>query len=89
MPKLLVISAGAGAGHNRAAEAIRDHAVEAGVEAEWIDALSFTSKVFRTLYADSYVWMASHSPGLWGVLYKMMGERIEQPKLGKLLKAYD
>src|SRR5690349_5428761 len=89
MPKLLVLSAGAGAGHNRAAEAVREHAVEAGVGAEWFDSLTFTGRVFRTLYAESYIWMASHSPALWGMLYKLMGSRVEQPNLRKLMKTYD
>ena len=89
MTRLLVLSAGAGAGHNRAAEAVREHAEEAGVEAEWFDSLKFTGAVFRTLYAESYIWMASHSPALWGMLYKMMGSRAEQPNLRKLMKTYD
>lgn len=89
MTRLLVLSAGAGAGHNRAAEAVRDHALEAGVEAEWFDSLTFTGPVFRTLYAESYIWMASHSPALWGMLYKLMGDRVEQPNLRKLMKTYD
>ncbi len=89
MPRLLVLSAGAGAGHNRAAEAVREHAKEAGVDAEWFDSLTFTGRVFRTLYAESYIWMASHSPALWGMLYKLMGQRREQPNLRKLMKTYD
>jgi processive 1,2-diacylglycerol beta-glucosyltransferase len=89
MPRLLVLSAGAGAGHNRAAEAVREHAKEAGVDAEWFDSLTFTGRVFRTLYAESYIWMASHSPALWGMLYKLMGSRHEQPNLRKLMKPYD
>jgi processive 1,2-diacylglycerol beta-glucosyltransferase len=89
MPRLLVLSAGAGAGHNRAAEAVREHAREEGIDAEWFDSLSFTGRVFRTLYAESYIWMASHSPALWGMLYKLMGRRAEQPNLRKLMKTYD
>ena len=89
MTRLLVLSAGAGAGHNRAAEAVREHAREAGHEAEWFDSLTFTGRVFRTLYAESYIWMASHSPALWGMLYKLMGKRTEQPNLRKLMKTYD
>src|SRR5262245_53474844 len=89
MTRLLVLSAGAGAGHNRAAEAVREHAVEAGVDAEWFDSLKFTGAVFRTLYAESYIWMAGHSPALWGMVYQMMGRRSEQPNLRKLMKTYD
>jgi processive 1,2-diacylglycerol beta-glucosyltransferase len=89
MTRLLVLSAGAGAGHNRAAEAIREHARESGVDADWFDSLKFTGRVFRTLYAESYIWMASHSPALWGMLYKLMGRRTEQPNLRKLMKTYD
>ena len=89
MARLLILSAGAGAGHNRAAEALREHAREEGIDAEWFDSLSFTGRVFRTLYAESYIWMASHSPALWGMLYKLMGKRTEQPNLRKLMKTYD
>jgi len=89
MPKLLVLSAGAGAGHNRAAEAVAASALEADVPAEWFDALSFTGSVFRNLYAQSYLWMAGRSPALWGMLYKRMGRRGDQPNLRKLMKTYD
>ncbi len=89
MARLLVLSAGAGAGHNRAAEAVSAAARELGHESEWLDALKYTSRVFNALYADSYVWMVNHSPGVWGYFYKLMGKPRRSPLLDQAVRAYD
>ena len=89
--RILVLSAGCGAGHNRAAEALaacgreflRDHTVE------WFDSLEYTSRAFQKLYGDSYVWIVNHSPSAWGALYKIMGQNVERPHLMKAVKLYD
>ncbi|MBI2931037.1 MAG: glycosyltransferase [Planctomycetes bacterium] len=89
--RLLVLSAGCGAGHNRAAEAVDAAAREffPGLASEWVDSLKYTGRVFRALYADSYIWMANHSPALWGMLYSAMGKHAERPTLDRAVKAYD
>jgi processive 1,2-diacylglycerol beta-glucosyltransferase len=91
MPRILVLSASAGAGHNRAAEAIRESAKAycPGVETEWVDSLKYTNKVFAKLYEKSYVWMASYSPSLWGILYKQAGKNHEHKKIGQLIELHD
>ena len=91
MPRILVLSASAGAGHNRAAEAIRESARAfcPGVETEWIDTLKFTNKLFAKLYEKSYVWMASYSPSLWGALYKAAGKNAEHKKINQLIELHD
>lgn len=89
MARLLFLSAGAGAGHNRAAEALAAAAAEEGHEARWLDVLKFTSRVFNALYADAYVWMANHSPELWGFFYKLMGKPVRRPALDRLVREYD
>ena len=83
MPRILILSASAGAGHNRAAEAIRESAKAycPGVETEWVDTLKYTNKVFAKLYEQSYVWMASYSPSLWGILYKQAAKNNEHKKI--------
>lgn len=89
MARLLVLSAGAGAGHNRAAEAVAAAAKEEGHEAHWLDALKYTSRVFNALYADAYIWMANHSPEVWGYFYKLLGKPAKQPVLERLVREYD
>jgi processive 1,2-diacylglycerol beta-glucosyltransferase len=91
MARLLVLSASAGAGHNRAAEAIHESAREycPGVETEWVDSLKFTNRVFAKLYEKSYVWMASYSPSLWGLLYKQAGKNVERRKFDKVVELHD
>jgi len=91
MPRILILSASAGAWHNRAAEAIRESAKAycPGVETEWIDTLKYTNKVFSKLYEQSYVWMASYSPSLWGILYKQAGKNSEHKKINQLIELHD
>ncbi len=89
--RLLALSAGTGAGHNRAAEAIDACAREGfpDVASEWVDSLDYTNRVFQTLYGDSYIWMVNHSPALWGILYDAMGKKIQRPTLDRAIKTYD
>jgi processive 1,2-diacylglycerol beta-glucosyltransferase len=91
MPRILILSASAGAGHNRAAEAIRESAKAycPGVDTEWVDSLKYTNKVFSKLYEQSYVWMASYSPSLWGILYKQAGKNAEHRKINQLIELHD
>ena len=69
--KVLILSASAGAGHIRAAEAVERAFREAGAarEVKHIDTLQFTNKVFRTLYSKAYIEMVNKSPELLGWLY--------------------
>jgi processive 1,2-diacylglycerol beta-glucosyltransferase len=89
--RLLILSASAGAGHNRAAEAIHESARAycPGVETAWVDSLKYTNRVFAKLYEKSYVWMASYSPSLWGILYKQAGKNVERRKLDKMVELHD
>src|SRR5436190_947190 len=91
MPRILILSTSAGAGHNRAAEAISESAKAycPGVETEWVDSLKYTNKVFAKLYEQSYVWMASYSPSLWGMLYKQAGKNTEHKKITQLIELHD
>src|SRR5678816_3303026 len=91
MPRILILSASAGAGHNRASEAIRESAKAycPGVETEWVDTLKYTNKLFSKLYEKSYVWMASYSPSLWGALYKQAGKNTEHKKINQLIELHD
>ena len=77
MNRLLLLSASAGAGHNRAAEAVHEWAREAspGTQSEWVDSLKYTNRLFSKVYEKSYFWMASYAPDLWGAVYKQLGKK--------------
>lgn len=55
--KILLLSVSAGAGHMRAAEAIRSYASQSdtGVSATHIDVMDFVTAGFRKLYTDFYL----------------------------------
>ena len=69
--KVLVLSASAGAGHMRAAEAVEGAIVEMGAAAEvrHIDTLQYTNKLFRHLYSKAYIEMVNKTPEVLGWLY--------------------
>ena len=69
--KVLILSASAGAGHVRAAEAIERAIIETGAarRVRHIDTLRYTTKVFRNLYSRAYIDMAGRAPDLVGWLY--------------------
>lgn len=68
---LVILSVSAGAGHVRAAEALRARAAEAypGVQATHIDLMEWVPSVFRKVYADSFLYVVEKYPEIWGYLY--------------------
>ena len=68
--KVLLLSASSGAGHVRAADALHRAAADfPGVEAEHVDALKYTSRLFRELYSRAYLELVDHAPEVLGWLY--------------------
>ena len=55
--KILLLSVSAGAGHMRAAEALRAYAAlpEFAVEALHLDVMDFVTTAFRKVYTDFYI----------------------------------
>lgn len=100
--KVLVLSASAGAGHIRAAEAIEGAIRETGAaeEVRHIDTLAYTNKLFRHLYSKAYLEMVNKTPEVLGWLYDHLDKpwknerrRLALDKLNtrpfvKMLKAY-
>ena len=68
---LLILSVSAGAGHVRAAEALRARAAEAypGVQATHIDLMEWVPSMFRKVYAESFLYVVEKYPEVWGYLY--------------------
>ncbi|MDB5050609.1 MAG: UDP-N-acetylglucosamine:LPS N-acetylglucosamine transferase [Fibrobacteres bacterium] len=68
---LVLLSVSAGAGHVRAAEALRAQAAEAypDVNAIHLDLMEWVPAVFRKVYADSFLYVVERYPEIWGYLY--------------------
>ncbi|HEX4998573.1 MAG TPA: glycosyltransferase [Terriglobia bacterium] len=69
--RVLILSASAGAGHIRAAQAIEKAFTQSGAAQEvlHVDALDYTNKLFRSLYSKAYIDMVNRMPETLGWLY--------------------
>ena len=69
--KVLVLSASAGAGHLRAAQAVERALTGMGAvrEVRHIDVLEYTNKLFRHFYSKAYIEMVNTMPDVLGWLY--------------------
>ncbi|OGV47990.1 MAG: galactosyldiacylglycerol synthase [Lentisphaerae bacterium GWF2_52_8] len=83
-----ILSVSAGAGHVRAAEALRRSAEEyfPGVFAIHLDLMDMVSKPFKKLYADSYIKIVDRIPALWGFLYEKTDKLEKEDSLLKNLR---
>ena len=72
--RVLILSASAGAGHVRAAEAVERAIVLEGAaeEVRNVDTLDYTNKLFRRLYAKTYIDMVNKMPEVLGWLYDQL-----------------
>jgi processive 1,2-diacylglycerol beta-glucosyltransferase len=70
--KLVLLSVSAGAGHVRAAQALEATAARLGrpVETVHLDVMELVPKIFRKLYAESYLTLVNSAPALWSWLYQ-------------------
>lgn len=68
---LVILSVSAGAGHVRAAEALRAQAEEAypDVKAIHLDLMEWVPSMFRKVYAESFLYVVERYPEIWGYLY--------------------
>jgi processive 1,2-diacylglycerol beta-glucosyltransferase len=69
--RVLVLSASAGAGHLRAAEAVQKAilARDLATDVQHLDVLKYTNKVFRHLYSKAYIELVNKAPEVLGWLY--------------------
>jgi processive 1,2-diacylglycerol beta-glucosyltransferase len=80
--KVLVLSASAGAGHIRAAQAVERAIVQANAarEVRHIDTLEYTNKLFRRLYAKAYLDVVNKMPDVLGWLYDYLDKPWERER---------
>ncbi|WP_035057797.1 MGDG synthase family glycosyltransferase [Andreprevotia chitinilytica] len=91
MKKILLLSVSAGAGHMRAAEAIRvcADAHPQDIQATHLDVMDYVSTSFRKLYTDFYIKLVSNHPALWGYLYQKTDEASQSGLSQKLRRAVE
>jgi processive 1,2-diacylglycerol beta-glucosyltransferase len=73
---MLLLSVSAGAGHMRAAEAIRATALQHYPDAQvtHLDVMDYVTTAFKKLYTDFYIKLVNKAPTLWGYLYHHTNE---------------
>jgi len=77
--RILLLSVSAGAGHVRAAEALKatiaTYATDGrAVEAAHLDVMDYVPPSFRRIYADFYLRLITKHPRIWGMLYRITGD---------------
>jgi processive 1,2-diacylglycerol beta-glucosyltransferase len=89
--KILLLSVSAGAGHMRAAEALRCHAEKFGgaAQATHLDVMDFVPRAFRKIYTDFYIGLVNKAPALWGYLYQFTHEARPDSSIERLRRAVE
>ncbi len=88
---IVLLSVSAGAGHVRAAEALKQ-AAEArypSLRAIHLDVMDIVPDHFRTLYVESYMKIIKHHPSLWGYLYRMAEKQKGDSALNQARRAIE
>jgi processive 1,2-diacylglycerol beta-glucosyltransferase len=88
---LVILSVSAGAGHVRAAEALRAYASDLypGIKAIHLDLMEWVPSMFRKVYAESFLYVVEKQPELWGYLYGRTDKPRESSKLESFRKAIE
>lgn len=88
---ILILSVSAGAGHARAAEAIRAYAQSAKPDCRVIhlDVMDFVTLGFRKIYTDFYVRLVNRAPTLWGYLYNFTNDVRADSSMEKLRRSLE
>jgi processive 1,2-diacylglycerol beta-glucosyltransferase len=83
MQNVLILSASAGAGHLRAAQALERAITEMGAaqSVHHIDTLEYTNPLFRRLYSQAYIEMVNRMPEVLGWLYDLQDDPAKDDRL--------
>ena len=89
--KILLLSVSAGAGHQRAAEALRATAKQNPDEPEvlHLDVMDFVTAGFRKVYTDFYIKLVNKAPTLWGYLYHATNEAQADSTMDRLRRGIE
>ena len=85
--QVLILSASAGTGHVRAAEALEKvFRQQPGVgEVRNIDALRFTNRLFRDFYSKLYIQLVQRAPTILGIVYNSTDEPWKTDRMRLML----
>ncbi len=85
--KVLILSASAGTGHVRAAEALEKvFRQQPGVgEVRNVDALRFTNRLFRDFYSKLYIQLVQRAPTILGIVYNSTDEPWKTDRMRLML----
>jgi processive 1,2-diacylglycerol beta-glucosyltransferase len=72
MPKVLLLTAGYGEGHNAAARGLHAALVERGADAEIIDLFALTGGAFYERSRRDYLALINRAPKLWAAVYRLI-----------------
>ncbi|MGZ5818106.1 MAG: MGDG synthase family glycosyltransferase [Burkholderiaceae bacterium] len=89
--KILILSVSAGAGHVRAAEALRAYSgmCDENIAVTHVDVMHYVSSGFRKIYTDFYIKLVSRHPALWGCLYQMTNDAMPNSTMQKLRRGIE
>lgn len=81
-PRILIAHVTAGAGHQRAAEALGKvyQQLYPDANVKLVDTLDYINTVYKRVYSNTYLAMVKHTPRLWGYFYERFDkeeDRIE------------
>ena len=81
--RILVLSASAGAGHVRAAQAVEKAFSRCAPDCEvrHFDTLELTNKAFRTVYSKTYIDLVNKAPEVLGLLYDYLDRPFKNERL--------
>lgn len=88
---ILILSVSAGAGHARAAEAIRAYAqiTKPDCRVIHLDVMDFVTLGFRKIYTDFYMRLVNRAPTLWGYLYNFTNDVRADSSMEKLRRSLE
>lgn len=86
--KILCVHATAGAGHQKAAEAVYDALRRhTSHDVRIVDALDYTSPAFKKSYKNGYAFLITKIPGVWAFFFALTDQSWMQPfvRLGRCI----
>lgn len=89
--KVLILHASAGAGHQRAAEALAKAFRSECPESDTLvsDVLDFTPALFRRTYGKGYLMLVRRAPELWGYMYDRSDRKALVPWRAKMREVFN
>lgn len=88
---VVVLSVSAGAGHVRAAQALQAAAERwyESVKVVHIDVMELVSRLFRKVYAETYIDVVERHPAFWGYLYALTDREPTDSSMSQLRAAIE